>query len=636
MKKFNDPILQALPFPLWEEDFSEIKSLLITEGVWGLGSFDFKEKLQSNAELVQACMQRLNIIHVNEACLKLYQIDTVEALDQFFLKNFATHFQESFIEELLQLNEGKKEFNVISRLSTFEKTWKSIRLDFVVMEEDLKRVIVQITDISKEVEAKNHIESLVIRNQMALKTTGASAWEWDFITDEVFWSDEYYALFGIDASQSKYGYPEWLEKIHVDDRSAVVESLNQALQTKTEYWEMEYRMSIPSNKYIYVRDRGTIILNKEGERVKMIGAVHDITEEKNNLNQLIQQNKFIEAVLENIPMGVAANFIDSGKVKLMNQNFTKIYGWSKEELTDVQTFFNNVYPNEEYREEIKEKILADIASGDLDRMKWQGIEITTKAGQKRMVSATNFSLPDENLMISTVIDETDLYKANKELEQFAYIASHDLQEPLRMISGFLSLLEKKYQHQLDEKALSYIKFAVDGSNRMKEMINNLLTYARVSKKPEKADYLTITEVIEDTLEMLQVLIKENQANITYNQTLPVVKYPKSLLIQIFQNLLTNAIQNKREGISPRVHIDAVTTEKAIVFEVKDNGQGIPIEKQESVFQLFQSYGSNGSVKKRGIGLAICKKIIEKSGGKIWVTSDGKTGSSFFFSIDHSY
>ena len=423
-----------------------------------------------------------------------------------------------------------------------------------------------------------------------------------------------------------------MDKIHPEDQESVIKELEKALHDKSEYWEKEYRIKISSQGYITVIDRGTIVLNQAGEAIKMVGAIHDVTQEKIILNQLIQQNKFIETVLENLPIGVAANYMDSGKVKLINKNFTEIYGWSVDELSDVESFFEKVYPDPEYRTEVMNQILSDIASGDPERMNWSGIEITTKNGQKRVVSASNIPLPEENLMISTVNDETDLHKAIQELEQFAYIASHDLQEPLRMVSSFLTLLQRKYDRQLDEKAQSYINYAVDGANRMKDMINNLLEYSRANRTNDRIDILNLKEVILETTELLKVLIEENNAELILEDELPMVHFQKSLLIQVFQNLITNAIQNKQKNISPTIQISASSSGKETLIEVKDNGTGVSPEKHEKIFQLFQSFGSNGSVKKRGIGLAICKKIIEKSGGKIWINSDGKNGSTFFFTL----
>ncbi|MGY6522933.1 MAG: sensor histidine kinase [Mongoliitalea sp.] len=632
MKRFTDPILQALPFPIWEEDYSAIKEKLVKEDIWDLESNAFRQTLKGNPNLVVDCIKLLKIVHINQACLDLYQVDSIESLSNFFLNNFLGNFHDSFIDELIFLNEGKTKFQLFEELTTIEKSKKNIQLEFVVMDSDLRQVIVQITDITKEVQSRKQIETLVKRNEMALKTTKAAVWEWDLITKEIYWSDEYYALFGIDPGRDKYGFEEWAEKIHPDDHQEVTETLEKALKDKSEYWEMEYRIQVPSKGYIIVIDRGTILLNESGEVAKMVGAIHDITQEKTILNQLIHQNKFIETVLEKIPIGVAANYIDTGKVKLINKNFTQIYGWSLEELSDVHSFFEKVYPDPDYRTDIKNQILSDISSGDPERMNWSGIEITTKNGQKRIVRATNIPLPEENLMISTVSDQTDLHKAIQELEQFAYIASHDLQEPLRMISSFLSLLQRKYERQLDEKAQSYINYAVDGANRMKDMINNLLEYSRANRLPEKIDLLNLKDVIMETQGLLKVLIEENQAEIIIAQEMPVVHFPKSLLIQVFQNLITNAIQNRKKDQRSIIQIRTKTTNQKTLVEVSDNGIGISPDKHEKIFQLFQSYGSNGDHKKRGIGLAICKKIIEKSGGDIWVKSDGKSGSSFFFTI----
>lgn len=632
MKKFEDPILQALPFPIWEEDYSEIKKKLQDEGIWGLETPFFLKKLTASPLLVEECVSLLKVIRVNEACLSLYQLPSLQALENYFFDNFAKYFKKSFIDELGYLNEGKTKFEILEELLTPENTKKNIRLDFVVLDPDLKQVLVQITDITQEVASNKKIESLLMRNEMALKTTRAAVWEWNILTNETYWSDEYYHFFGIEQGEKMYSFDDWSEKIHPEDQSKVINSLHQAIENNFPYWEMEYKIKVPQKGTLSVSDKASIIFDDNGQAVKMVGVIHDITHQKAILDKLTQQNEFIETVLENLPIGVAANYMDTGKVKLINKNFTEIYGWGVNELSDVNTFFKNVYPDPEYRDQIKSLIMSGIGSGNPEKMNWTGIEITTKSGQKKIVSAKNIPLYHENLMISTVNDETNLHRAIHDLEQFAYIVSHDLQEPLRMISSFLSLLQKKYEHGLDDKAKAYINYAVDGGNRMKDMINNLLEYSRVDRIPEKQEYLNLNELIQETQSLLKVLIEESSTQFDIQENLPVVKFSKSLLIQVFQNLISNAIQNSKEGENPLIRIYATTNDHEVKIEVKDNGIGIPDEKKDKVFQLFQSFGKNSKTKKRGIGLAICKKIIERSGGKIWVESDGKTGSSFYFTL----
>jgi light-regulated signal transduction histidine kinase (bacteriophytochrome) len=221
--------------------------------------------------------------------------------------------------------------------------------------------------------------------------------------------------------------------------------------------------------------------------------------------------------------------------------------------------------------------------------------------------------------------------SNKDLEEFAYIASHDLQEPLRMVSSFLQLLEKKYNHQLDEKGLQYIKFAVDGAARMRQIILDLLEYSRVGKGKQLAEPINMNKLLEDVVQLNSVAIKESNATVEWNQ-LPDISCVKLSIQQLFQNLISNALKYHQPGINPVIKINATEIEHYWQIEVADNGIGIDPAFHDKIFVVFQRLHGKGKYAGNGIGLSICKKIIEREGGKIWVTSEPGKGSIFFFTI----
>ncbi|MEJ8819110.1 sensor histidine kinase [Lacibacter sp. H407] len=225
---------------------------------------------------------------------------------------------------------------------------------------------------------------------------------------------------------------------------------------------------------------------------------------------------------------------------------------------------------------------------------------------------------------------TELNATNKELEQFTYAASHDLQEPLRMVSAYMGLLQKRYDGQLDEKAQSYIHYAVDGANRMKVLINDLLEYSRTSSSTVAYSDVLVTGVLEDIQKTFREDLQEPGAGIFFSE-LPTIKANKMQMLQLFQNLVGNAIKYRNEA-APQIHISATTTNTHWIFSVKDNGQGIDPKYYEKIFGMFQRLHSNTTHKGTGIGLALCKKIAERHGGDIWLTSEPGRGSNFFFSV----
>ncbi|MGB8701863.1 MAG: ATP-binding protein, partial [Thermosynechococcaceae cyanobacterium] len=226
----------------------------------------------------------------------------------------------------------------------------------------------------------------------------------------------------------------------------------------------------------------------------------------------------------------------------------------------------------------------------------------------------------------------DLTRSNAELQQFAYVASHDLQEPLRMITSYLELLERRYKGQLDPKAEQFIAYAVDGAVRMQTLINDLLSYSRVGTRGQSFESVDCAKIVQNVLTNLQVAIAQSQAIITHDP-LPQVTADPSQLTQLFQNLIGNAIKFRRED-PPQVHIGVEYTQRKCLFSVQDNGIGMDTQYLDKIFIIFQRLHSRAEYPGTGIGLAICKKIVERHGGTLWVESQLGRGSTFRFTLPH--
>lgn len=224
----------------------------------------------------------------------------------------------------------------------------------------------------------------------------------------------------------------------------------------------------------------------------------------------------------------------------------------------------------------------------------------------------------------------ELERSNRDLQEFAYVASHDLQEPLRMISSFVQLLEQNYKGKLDETADNWINFAVEGANRMQEMINNLLDYSRVTKKGKIFETTESEGLLKQALTNLLVPVQESGAQVTWD-ALPTVRADREQILRLFQNLIGNAIKF-RGNESPRIHVSAEQNGPLWVFSVQDNGIGIDPQYAEQIFVIFRRLHSRTKYPGSGMGLAICRRIVERHGGKLWVDSRPGKGSTFFFSI----
>lgn len=226
----------------------------------------------------------------------------------------------------------------------------------------------------------------------------------------------------------------------------------------------------------------------------------------------------------------------------------------------------------------------------------------------------------------------ELALSNAELEQFAYVASHDLQEPLRMVTSFLTQLEKKYSDLLDEKGKRYIYFAVDGAKRMRQIILDLLEFSRAGRTMELLEYIDLNELVRDIKQLYREQIEEKNARIINTSRLPTIYAHRSPLRQVLLNLIGNALKYTRKDVTPEIRISATERENDWIFSISDNGIGISSEFHEKIFVIFQRLHRMEEHEGTGMGLAITKKIIENAGGKIWVESVYGSGSIFYFTI----
>ncbi|MFX1409427.1 MAG: ATP-binding protein [Promethearchaeota archaeon] len=224
----------------------------------------------------------------------------------------------------------------------------------------------------------------------------------------------------------------------------------------------------------------------------------------------------------------------------------------------------------------------------------------------------------------------DLRRSNEDLQQFAYVASHDLQEPLRAIVSFSQLLEDKYRDKIDNDGKEFIHFVTDGAKKMNTLIKDLLLYSRITTHAKPSKLTNLKDIIEDAMFNLHEAIKESGAVITYDE-MPVLKVDRTQFVQLFQNLISNSIKFRREE-PPKIHIGAKILNNGWLFTVKDNGIGIESKYFDKLFNIFYRLHTKEEYPGTGIGLPICKKIIQRYNGKIWVESKFGKGSTFYFTI----
>jgi PAS domain S-box-containing protein len=360
---------------------------------------------------------------------------------------------------------------------------------------------------------------------------------------------------------------------------------------------------------------------------------NEITERKQTEEKLRQsQDNFAKAFNSN-PAAIAITRLADGKFISLNPAYTEIMEYEPHEILDRTAAEMNIYVHPEERKQVVQQLREQGTVQNYELL------VRIKSGETR--SIVIYMVPmlynNEECILSVFLDiserkkmEQELQRSNAELEQFAYIASHDLQEPLRAVAGMVQLLGQRYKGKLDERADEYIGHAVEASTRMQNLINDLLDYSRVSRFGKSFDETNLENCLKNALGNLQLAIQESNTQITYDP-LPTLKADSTQMTQVLQNLIGNAI--KFRGERPlHIHIGAKKLEQAWQFNVSDNGIGIEPQYFERIFLIFQRLHTRREYPGTGIGLSLCKKIIERHGGQIWVESQPEQGSTFYFTI----
>ena len=410
---------------------------------------------------------------------------------------------------------------------------------------------------------------------------------------------------------------------------------NLALAKKFGNYEEE-RLAIHKDGSQFWIEATIVPINDSAHKLTGFAKVsRDITEQKRMTDKLREQASLLDLSRDAILVRDL-----NGKIKYWNRGAEKMYGYTEGEASGKisHELLKTEFPFS--LQKIEKELLA--------KGYWEGEVIHFTAAGHGLVVASRHTVKNDlegnpiavleinsDITIHKQAEEREsalieMNRVNNELEQFATVASHDLQEPLRGIAGCLQILEKKHKNKLDAEALELIKIAIDGSFRMSSLIADLLTLSRVSKGDNVLEKVNLNLVLQEVLKNIETNIKERDAIITYHN-LPTLTAEKTLLMQLFQNLLSNAIKFC-PGKIPEIEINAKKYNNKWLLSVGDNGIGFAKEHKEKIFKAFKRLHSKDEYPGTGIGLAICKKIVERHGGKIWAESEPAKGTTFYFTL----
>lgn len=481
------------------------------------------------------------------------------------------------------------------------------------------------------------------RFQYVTKATSDVIWDWDILSDKMYWGNGLYEKFGYQPEDLSRDSFLWAQYIHPDDHDEVFSTIRHRLNNEDETWEHEYRYLKSNGEYAIILDRGFIIRNVENTPIRMVGAMTDITFERK-----------LQGLLEN-----ASRLAKMGTWEVDLVNSKVYYSKITREIHELDDDFEPSVENgiNFYKEGYsREGIVNAMSDAIMKGISWDiELEIITAKGNNRWVRAMgepefvdgncvklygNFQDINDRKLAELKLQELNetlenraqqLAVSNDELQQFAYVASHDLQEPLRMVTSFLTLLEKKYANQLDEKATQYINYAVDGAQRMRHVILDLLEYSRVGSLDEARKEINLKFLIEEILILHRKQIQEIEASFNIDP-LPSFNSFETPIRQVFQNLISNALKYHSKEHKPIITISFKEENEFLQFSVADNGIGIDPQFKDKIFQIFQRLHTKDQYNGTGVGLAICKKVMDSLGGEIWLDTDYKNGTKFCFKI----
>ncbi|ADD03914.1 sensor box histidine kinase [Natrialba magadii ATCC 43099] len=429
----------------------------------------------------------------------------------------------------------------------------------------------------------------------------------------------------------------WVEK-HVPpaDQPRVQDAIDEAIRTKSSV-ELEHQIVREDGTVAWIVSRATPLLDENGEITQWLGAANDVTERVERERYLEDAKERLEAATEAGAVGTWEWHIPEDQM-VTGASFAKKFGIDPDAATEgvsLDQFISAIHDDD--RERVKRRLEDTIESGEEYEEEYR---VWDSNNELRWVVARGHVEYDDDGnpvtfpgALSDITErkqfEQRLEESNKRLEQFAYAASHDLQEPLRMVTSYLQLIDRRYTDELDKDGEEFIEFAIDGADRMRNMIEGLLEYSRIETRGDPFEPIDLDTVLADVRQDLQMCIEESGAEITA-ESLPRVEGDPGQLRQVFQNLLSNAIEYSDD--TPRVEISAVRNGPKVVVSVADEGIGIDPDDGERVFEIFQSLHAQDEYAGTGIGLAICKRIIERHGGDIWVESDPGEGATFSFTL----
>lgn len=474
------------------------------------------------------------------------------------------------------------------------------------------------------------------RLRVALASAELGAWDWDLSTNQAWRSIEHDRIFGYAELLPRWNPEYFLKHVVPEDQARVKGVLADALTSA--HIQFECRIIRANDRALRrIAVQGDTVYDHAHTPLRVIGVVKDITLQREAQEKLRIADERFRLLTDGVKDYGIFMLDRSGCVITWNRGARRLEGYSEKEI--VGKHIAVFYPAEDQAKggpkANLEKALAEGESADegwhvrKDGSRfWARVVITALKGSDGVLRGFSTFIRD---LTEYKLATEELQRSNAELQQFAYVASHDLQEPLRMVSSYTQLLARRYKGRLDSNADEFIGFAVDGVNRMQRLIEGLLEYSRVATRRKTYRLCSVDLILRNTVKNLSTALEESEASVEF-AGLPEVKCDDLQIGSVFQNLIGNALKFRSPDAPCKIHIYARREGPDWLFAVRDNGIGIEERHFERIFRLFQRLHTAQEYAGTGLGLTLCRQIVERHGGKIWLQSKPGSGTTFFFTI----
>lgn len=502
-------------------------------------------------------------------------------------------------------------------------------------------------DITEELAAQRALRDSEERYRLAQTATGVGIWDRDVASNHVFWDAACWDMLGLAPRGEAMTLEEWKSLVHPDDRQAAIAAIEAQLARGGEF-VAEFRCRTAEGGWVWVQGRGRVVArDAAGRPLRMMGTHTDISVRKRVEDVLQSSRNRLDLLLGASPAVVYAVSPKTSEATYVSANASALFGSSPDEILSTPAWWaSNLHPED--RQRVLAESEAWFAAGATSILK-HSYRMRRADGSyvwvEDQLRALRNAKGDLTELVGSHVDisaakeaEEALRLSNAELEQFAYVASHDLRQPLRMINSYTQLLERTLERReggvaLDDNAREFMGFVRDGAQRMDQMLVSLLEYSRVGRLGEPMADLDSRDLAEEAVRFLAPAIAEAGAEVRFSGDWPTVLVSRNEGVRLFQNLIGNAVKYRAAGRAPIVDLSAERDGAAWRFSVRDNGIGIDPKQFDRLFKVFQRLHTRAAYEGTGVGLAVSRKIVERHGGRIWVESEGADkGTTFVFTL----